>query len=200
MSEIKLRNINKKYGETQVLSGFSETFADGGSVAVMGPSGSGKTTLLRLIMGLEKPDGGEIIGTDKERFACVFQENRLIEHCSAPENLRLVLKKDVPEEAIIEELKSVGIGVSNPEELTKPVSKFSGGMKRRVAIVRAVCHPAELLLLDEPFKGLDEKLHLEVIDYIRRHSEGRTVICVTHEPEDARRLGGKMIELEKIGQ
>ncbi len=195
MSEIKLRNINKKYGETQVLSGFSETFADGGSVAVMGPSGSGKTTLLRLIMGLEKPDGGEIIGTDKERFACVFQENRLIEHCSAPENLRLVLKKDVPEEAIIEELKSVGIGVSNPEELTKPVSKFSGGMKRRVAIVRAMMAEADTVILDEPFKGLDAELKQAVMGYIDDRIGTARMILVTHDEDEAKQLCERIIKI-----
>ena len=195
MSEIKLRNINKKYGETQVLSGFSETFADGGSVAIMGPSGSGKTTLLRLIMGLEKPDGGEIIGTDKERFACVFQENRLIEHCSAPENLRLVLKKDVPEEAIIEELKSVGIGVSNPEELTKPVSKFSGGMKRRVAIVRAMMAEADTVILDEPFKGLDAELKQAVMGYIDDRIGTARMILVTHDEDEARLLCDRVIRI-----
>ncbi|MBP5653483.1 MAG: ATP-binding cassette domain-containing protein [Lachnospiraceae bacterium] len=195
MSEIKLRNINKKYGETQVLSGFSETFADGGSVAVMGPSGSGKTTLLRLIMGLETPDSGEISGTENGRFACVFQENRLIEHCSAPENLRLVLKKDVPEEAIIEELKSVGIGVSNPEELTKPVSKFSGGMKRRVAIVRAMMAEADTVILDEPFKGLDAELKQAVMGYIDDRIGTARMILVTHDEDEARQLCDRVIRI-----
>ena len=78
--------------------------------------------------------------------------------------------------------------------------EYSGGMKRRVAIVRAVCYPAELLILDEPFKGLDEKLRMEVISYIRKYAKGKTVRCVTHEPEDAERLGGKNIEMEQISE
>ena len=195
MGEIRLEKIYKGYGEALVFEGFSEIFKDGEAVAVMGPSGSGKTTLLRLIMGLEKPDGGEIIGTDKERFACVFQENRLIEHCSAPENLRLVLKKDVPEEAIIEELKSVGIGVSNPEELTKPVSKFSGGMKRRVAIVRAMMAEADTVILDEPFKGLDEELKKEVMGYVEDKIGASRMILVTHDEDEARQLCDRVIRI-----
>ena len=195
MGEIELKNIYKKYGETAVFEGLCETFGDGEVVAIMGPSGSGKTTLLRLIMGLEKPDGGEIIGTDKERFACVFQENRLIEHCSAPENLRLVLKKDVPEEAIIEELKSVGIGVSNPEELNKPVSKFSGGMKRRVAIVRAMMAEADTVILDEPFKGLDAELKQAVMGYIDDRIGTARMILVTHDEDEARQLCDRVIRI-----
>ena len=75
-----------------------------------------------------------------------------------------------------------------------------GGMKRRVAIVRAVCYPAQLLILDEPFKGLDEKLRLEVIDYIRKYTGGKTVICVTHDPDDAEKFGGKNMEMEQISE
>ena len=73
-------------------------------------------------------------------------------------------------------------------------------MKRRVAIVRAVCYAAELLILDEPFKGLDEKLRTEVTEYIRKYTEGKTVICVTHDPDDAERLGGKNMEMEQIDE
>ncbi len=196
MSEIRLVRISKKYGETAVLSDFGETFAEGESVAVMGPSGVGKTTLLRIIMGLEKPDSGEIKGIENEHFACVFQENRLIEHCSAPENLRLVLKKGVPEEAIIEELRCVGIGTDNPEELTKPVSQFSGGMKRRVAIVRAMMADADTVILDEPFKGLDEDLKQTVMGYIDDHIGTSRMILVTHDPEEAKRLCGRVINLK----
>jgi NitT/TauT family transport system ATP-binding protein len=195
MGEIELKNIYKKYGETAVFEGLCETFGDGEAVAIMGPSGSGKTTLLRLIMGLEKPDSGEITGTETGRFACVFQENRLIEHCSAPENLRLVLKKDVPEEAIIEELKSVGIGVSNPEELTKPVSKFSGGMKRRVAIVRAMMAEADTVILDEPFKGLDEELKKEVMGYVEDKIGASRLILVTHDEDETKQLCERIIKI-----
>ena len=198
MGEIRLENIYKKYGEAAVFEGFSETFKDGEAVAVMGPSGTGKTTLLRLIMGLEKPDSGEIIGTGNERFACVFQENRLIEHCNAVENIMLAQDREVPEEAVIEELKSVGIGVSNPEELTKPVSQFSGGMKRRVAIVRALASQADTVILDEPFKGLDEELKKAVIGYVDDKIGTARLILVTHDEDEARELCGRIVRIPEL--
>ncbi|MBR5967527.1 MAG: ATP-binding cassette domain-containing protein [Lachnospiraceae bacterium] len=197
-NEIRLDRIYKKYGETAVFEGFSETFGAGETVAVMGPSGTGKTTLLRLIMGLEKPDSGEIIGIENEKFACVFQENRLIEHCNAVENIRLVLDVEVPDEAIIEELKNVGIGVSNPEELTKPVSQFSGGMKRRVAIVRALASQADTVILDEPFKGLDEELKKAVIGYVDDKIGTARLILVTHDEDEARQLCGRIVRIPEL--
>ena len=155
--------------------------------AQVGPSGYGKTTLLRIIAGLEKPDAGSVEGVP-EQIGFVFQEDRLCEDFSAVSNVRLVTGKNMPKEEIVR------------HSLDKPVREYSGGMKRRVAIVRAVCYPAELLILDEPFKGLDEKLRMEVISYIRKYAKGKTVLCVTHEPEDAERLGGKNIEMEQISE
>ena len=104
--------------------------------------------------------------------------------------------KSMPKEEIIRHLTEIGLG----DSLDRPVHEYSGGMKRRVAIVRAVCYPAQLLILDEPFKGLDEKLRLEVIDYIRKYTGGKTVICVTHDPDDAERFGGKNMEMEQISE
>jgi NitT/TauT family transport system ATP-binding protein len=68
-------------------------------------------------------------------------------------------------------------------------------MKRRVAIARAVCYASELLILDEPFKGLDVKLRQSVMDYIKRHADGRTIICVTHDPAEAEYMGGNLIDM-----
>ena len=195
MGDIRLVNISKKYGETTVLTNFCETIKEGEAVAVMGPSGAGKTTLLRLIMGLEKPDSGSVEGIDEERFACVFQENRLIESCNAAENVELVLDHKVPAEAVIEELKSVGIGTENEEELLKPISQFSGGMKRRVAIVRALTAQADTVILDEPFKGLDEDLKKEVIGYVDDKIGISRLILVTHDAEEAKQLCDRIIKI-----
>lgn len=189
-----LKNVSKAFDGRKVLENVSLRFPAGSVTCILGPSGCGKTTLLRIAAGLEKPDSGSVEGIP-EQISFVFQEDRLCEEFSAVSNVRLATGKNMPKEEIVRSLAEIGLG----DDLTKPVREFSGGMKRRVAIVRAVCCPAELLFLDEPFKGLDEKLRLEVIGYIREHSKGRTVICVTHEPEDAERLGGQMVELEKIG-
>ena len=195
MTDLKVQGISKRFGEQAVLRNVTATFPAGSVTCLLGPSGFGKTTLLRIIAGLEQPDAGRIEGAP-ERIGFVFQEDRLCEDFSAVSNVRLVTGKSMPKEEIIRHLTEIGLG----DSLDKPVREYSGGMKRRVAIVRAICYPADLLILDEPFKGLDEKLRLEVIGYIRKHTGGKTVICVTHEPDDAERLGGKNIEMEQISE
>lgn len=195
MTELKIRGISKSFDGKKVLRNVNASFPAGSVTCLLGPSGYGKTTLLRIIAGLEKPDAGSVGGVP-EQIGFVFQEDRLCEDFSAVSNVRLVTGKSMPKEEIVRHLTEIGLG----DSLDKPVREYSGGMKRRVAIVRAVCYPAELLILDEPFKGLDEKLRLEVIGYIRKYSKGKTVLCVTHEPEDAERLGGKNIEMEQISE
>ena len=195
MTELKIRGISKSFDGKKVLRNVNASFPAGSVTCLLGPSGYGKTTLLRIIAGLEKPDTGSVGGVP-EQIGFVFQEDRLCEDFSAVSNVRLVTGKSMPKEEIVRHLTEIGLG----DSLDKPVREYSGGMKRRVAIVRAVCYPAELLILDEPFKGLDEKLRLEVIGYIRKYAKGKTVLCVTHEPEDAERLGGKNIEMEQISE
>ena len=192
MKDIVLQGIGKAFDGRKVLDGVSLRFPAGSTTCILGPSGCGKTTLLRIIAGLETPDEGTLEGVP-EQIGFVFQEDRLCEEFSAVSNVRLVSGKSLPREEIVRLLTEIGLG----DDLDKPVRDYSGGMKRRVAIVRAACCPSELLILDEPFKGLDEKLRLEVIGFIRKRSEGKTVICVTHEPDDAERLGGTIIEMEK---
>ena len=195
MTDLKIQGISKRFGDREVLRNVTAAFPAGSVTCLLGPSGFGKTTLLRIIAGLEKPDAGRIDGVPAQ-IGFVFQEDRLCEDFSAVSNVRLVTGKSMPKEEIIRHLTEIGLG----DSLDKPVREYSGGMKRRAAIVRAVCYPADLLILDEPFKGLDEKLRLEVIGYIRKHTAGKTVICVTHDPDDAERLGGKNIEMERISE
>ena len=195
MKDLVLHGICKSYDGRPVLNNISLRFPAGSVSCILGPSGCGKTTLLRIMAGLERQDAGSIEGIP-EQISFVFQEDRLCEEFTAVANVRLTLGKEASRTEIVRHLTAIGLG----DDLKKPVRDYSGGMKRRVAIVRAVCHPAELLFLDEPFKGLDEKLHREVIRYIREYSTGRTVICVTHEPGDAEQLGARIIEMEKISQ
>ena len=166
-------------------------FPEGKISSVMGPSGAGKTTLLMLIAGLSAPDAGEITGVP-ERVSFVFQEDRLCEDFSAVANVRLVTGKRMKDEEIREELLRLGI----PEEsLSQPVREFSGGMKRRVSIARAILYAPDLMLLDEPFKGLDEDLRRNVMDELLEKLRGKTVILVTHDPEEAEYMGGEIIQL-----
>lgn len=199
MSEIIFENVRKTYNEKTVLDGFCHTFAEGGRTAIMGASGAGKTTLARLLMGLEKPDSGVISGIGDERFGCVFQEDRLIESANAIDNIALVFK-NVPREAVLNELAEVGLGSTNqgdsdPDLLRKPVSEFSGGMKRRVAIVRALMSECDTVVLDEPFKGLDAGLKDKVMGYVGDRLGTRRLVLITHDKGEAEALCEETIEL-----
>jgi len=193
MSDIILENITKSFnGGRKVLDNLSLTVPIGKTTCIMGESGSGKTTLLRIIAGLEKEFDGKISGLPK-RISFVFQEDRLCEEFSAISNLRLVANKKVSKETIISHLTELGLD----DSLKKPVSEFSGGMKRRVAIARAIIFNADLLILDEPFKGLDDKLKTSVMDYVKKHTVDKTVICVTHDEDEAKYLGAETVLLHK---
>ncbi len=177
MTGISLKKLTKAYDKNEVIKDYDLVIPEGDVHYITGPSGSGKTTLLRLIAGLEKPDSGSIEGVP-ERIGMVFQEDRLVETLSAVENVYLVLsRKDADRKIIKEHLLMVGL---SEDQLDDPVSTFSGGMKRRVAVVRAMMSDSELLLLDEPFSGLDEDTKTLVTDYIMKQKKGRTLVIATH--------------------
>lgn len=190
MENIVITDLSKSYGGTQVFSAFSAVIEAGAVTSIMGQSGCGKTTLLRLIMGLEKPDGGSINGVP-EKISAVFQEDRLCPQLSAVDNIALVTGRRYSRGEIEHELRAVGIS----DDLNKPVSQFSGGMQRRVALVRAMMAEADLLVLDEPFKGLDDDTRAAVIEYVMARRKGRTLLHVTHSLSDAEALGGKILKL-----
>ena len=193
MSDIVLTGVTKRFNENTVLLDRNIRFPEGKTTCVMGPSGSGKTTLLMLIAGLMAPDAGEVTGVP-ERIGFVFQEDRLCEDFTAAANVRLVTGRSVRPQEIRGELVKLGI----PEEsLSKPVREYSGGMKRRVSIARAMMYAPDLLLLDEPFKGLDEELRRHVMDEVKERLRGKTVILVTHDPEEAEYLGGEIFYLKE---
>ena len=179
---MKIQHLCKAFDGKMVLDHVSLTLESGGTACLMAPSGRGKTTLLRCIAGLETPDSGQI--TDlPERIAYVFQEDRLCDGFSAVDNIRLVTGKALGEGEIRRHLEELGLAGSLVREL-------SGGMRRRVVISRAVCFGADLLLLDEPFKGLDDEARQQTADYILRHRGAAAILCVTHDREDAAALGG----------
>ena len=189
---IELKNICKEYNGKMVLKDQNFCASSGDVLCIMGPSGVGKTTLLRILMGLEKADSGTVTDLSQTKLSAVFQEDRLCEDFHAVANVALVLSKSVHKKTIEEELIRVGIP---SDELYKPVSQFSGGMKRRVAIVRCMLMEASVLLMDEPLKGLDERNKEIVSFYINERRQGRTMIIVTHDHEDIGRFQGKIVEL-----
>jgi len=167
---VKLKNVYKRYGGIAVLRGISLDFSPGGRYQLWGPSGCGKTTLLRLLMGLEKPDAGEIVAA--EAMAAVFQENRLCPWLTAEENIRLVN----PKARAADCLAALGLPLDE-----RPVAEYSGGMQRRVALARALLSESEALLLDEPFTGLDEESRDKALAAIERWAGEKTILFVSHE-------------------
>ena len=179
-------NLEKSYGGVPVLRGFSAHFEKGEISALMGPSGCGKSTLLRILLGIEKADAGSVRGIG--RAVAVFQEDRLSEPLSATENVRLGRQGATRREA--EALLSA-LGL--PEDMGKPVSSLSGGMRRRVSIARALIADADTVLLDEPFSALDEDTKAYVLTFTREALAGKTVLLITHDADEAREFAGNRI-------
>lgn len=186
--DIVLSNICKAFGGKQVLTSFSHRFPAGETSCILGPSGCGKTTLLRLICGLLDADSGEITGSDV-KFSMVFQENRLFENLSAEKNVLLTAKKGFSREDARNLLRELGI-----EDTSGKTTDFSGGMKRRVAVARALAADYNVLLLDEALTGLDGENRLRALEVIKKMTACKTVICVTHDPRDAEILGGSIFK------
>lgn len=194
-TDIILQSISKSFGETEVLSHISLTFKAAGAYCLMAPSGAGKTTLLKILMGLLLPDSGSLYGMENKRIAAVFQEDRLLEDASALQNIRFVTGKRCST-ACLEEMLSVLL----PKDcLNQPVSGFSGGMKRRLSILRALLSPSDIILMDEPFAGLDLENKRKAIDLINRLSKDKLLIVSTHDPEDASLLNAETVTLPVCG-
>lgn len=188
MSDIIIRNLSKSFGDKRVLEGFDLTVPDGGICCIMGESGCGKSTLIKLIMGIYAPDGGRIAGVP-DNIAAVFQEDRLCEDFSALTNVRITAARGVTSARISEEFSVLGL---EGNEKT-PARQLSGGMRRRVALIRAFMADAPLIILDEPFTGLDPDNRALAIDYVRARRAGKTIILVTHDASDADALVAEQV-------
>ena len=182
---LTIRGICKSFEGRSVLKNVSFDFPEAAVTALRGPSGCGKTTLVNIILGLLAPDEGEVLLPASARTAAVFQEDRLIEHFSAARNVRLTAPASVTDEQIRSALSELGLA----QEGEKRVSEFSGGMRRRVAVIRAALFQPQLLLLDEPFKGLDEEMRARTAAFLRRNCAQATTILVTHDETEAALMG-----------
>ncbi len=185
-------------GSGKIFDDFSYLLREGEILNVMGASGCGKTTLLKLLTGQLKPQRGRIRGIERKEISMVFQENRLCEDFSAETNVRLGCGRGYfsgcDQSDIGRHLLEVGLD----EASDKKVSSFSGGMKRRVAIVRALMSESKLLLMDEPLKELDAASKEEAIAYIKKYRGNRTTVIVTHDAEEAGAFGGELLVLDKL--
>ena len=187
---LELNDIFHFYEGQQVLNGQNLTLKPGQRLAIMGPSGCGKTTLLRIAMGLVTPTAGTVRNTFS-RLGVVFQEPRLLPWRTALENVNLVLGdgRDTMERAAayLSRLELSEAKDKLPREL-------SGGMQQRVAIARALAMEADCLILDEPFKAMDEALRWKVLELV--NGTNAAILLVTHEEEEVRQLGCDILRLD----
>ena len=201
---LELRQIEKRFGDTQVLKGISLSAAQGECITLLGPSGCGKTTTLRIIAGLETPDAGRVIleGRDvtdtepnRRDVNTVFQNYALFPHMTVAANIGYSLKlkkrpKDEIAKAVDEALALVqltGYGKRMPSEL-------SGGQRQRVAIARAVVNRPRVLLLDEPLGALDLQLRRQMQIELKALQKrlGITFIYITHDQEEALNMSDRI--------
>lgn len=188
---VTLTDVRKRFEGKSVLCGFSHTFPDRSLTALTGPSGVGKTTLLRLVAGLEKPDGGTVRIDGGGKISMVFQEDRLLPRRTALENVAAVTDRENAERWL------AAVGLADAADLLP--DEMSGGMKRRAAVARALAFGGDILLLDEPFSGLDPTLRESVFGLISKAAENACVILVTHDAEEAARCGHRVRLSESAG-
>jgi len=195
MKDIKFVNFSKSFGDITVFDNFSCTFEGGAINVIMAPSGAGKTTLLNAVAGLIEYEG---VIEGRADAAYVFQEPRLIPQKTVFKNLDFALSAALPDKTerrgkITALLSEVGLGGA----LNLYPAELSGGMAQRAALARAFLYPSEILLMDEPFKGLDKDTKKTVTDTFMTlwQKDKRTVLFVTHDEDDARIVGGTVYKL-----
>lgn len=180
---IELRGVSKRFGTKRILDGVGLRLDVPGMAALTGASGAGKTTVGRMLLGLDVDYEGEIRGVPDSR-ACVFQEDRLLPQLTAAQNVQFV-RPELTREQMGEAFAALGL----QGEVDSRVSELSGGMRRRVSILRALLSGASFVVMDEPMKGLDAPIAREAARYMREAMRGRTLLYITHALEEIEWMG-----------
>ncbi|MCL2620763.1 MAG: ATP-binding cassette domain-containing protein [Defluviitaleaceae bacterium] len=189
---IQMTNIHKRFGDDVIFSGFDFAVGDKGKVAVMGESGRGKTTLINLICGIIQPDQGVITGVDAQKISVVFQEDRLLPYKSGLANLLFPLRQaKAHTQRAIDLMTQMGLG----QDVYKKAALYSGGMKRRLALCRALLTDFDLIILDEPFKGLDVALKSQAMGIVKEQTKNKTLILITHDTTEADFFGATITNI-----
>ncbi len=174
---INIENLSFSYEEgKQIFDNFSESFSAGERVAISAPSGKGKTTLFRLICSLEKPQKGRIKFDSNYKISYLPQYDDLFPWYSAIKNVSLVSDEKTAEKWI----SLFGLSESKTQ---KPES-LSGGMKKRVSLAKAAAYEPDILLIDEGFNGLDDKLKFKIMDILKEHFSNRLIVFTSHNKEE----------------
>ena len=198
--DIQLKNVSKRYNDTVVFSSLNFTFKEKQITGLMGASGIGKTTLVKMISNITSYEG-EI--TTVDNISYIFQEPRLIETLTVYQNLEYVIKKLYKDK---NERKEIIENVLKKMEMDKYSNYYpeqlSGGMAQRVSIARAFIYPSSLLIMDEPFKELDQKLkHKVITEFLNLLKEDKkTVIYITHDLEEAKLITNNIYEIKNSSQ
>ena len=210
---ITTKNLQKKFGDHEVLKGIDQTIEKGEKVVVIGPSGSGKSTFLRCLNLLEQPTGGEIwfegnnitdkktdINKLRQKMGMVFQQFNLFPHLTVKENITLapvklgVMNQADADKKADELLKRVGL----PDKASSYPNQLSGGQKQRIAIARALAMNPDVMLFDEPTSALDPEMVGEVLDLMKQLAdEGMTMVVVTHEMGFAKEVASRVLFIDE---
>lgn len=193
--EIQLSGISKNYENKSVLSDVAITFESGTVTAVSGPSGRGKTTLAMIIAGLIEADAGKVVvrGDTDVKLSFLFQEDRLLPWLTVYDNMALGRTNDAGHE-LDAQIRRTAEALELTEVLFSLPAELSGGMRHRVALGRTFLSNANLMILDEPFRGLDEELKERIVQRLwKETTKGKTVILISHNSGDCEKLSEKVV-------
>lgn len=184
---IILKNITKRY-EKAVFENFSLNIDEGITTAIMGKSGCGKTTLFNMLCKTSLPDSGEIKLPKNQKISVVFQENRLFTSFTGYENLAAVCSDN-------NKIKSV-LNICEAEDFAQTkVKNMSGGMARRIAIARSLLPENRIILMDEPFKGIDTAMRDRILLKLKQYLCKKTCVIITHDTNEAANIAQKAVIL-----
>ena len=178
------------YGAEPLCEPLGFSLGPSSCLCLQAPSGTGKTTLLHTVARLQRPLAGSLENTARGR-SMMFQDTRLVEDLDAIDNILLFARRGFSRK----DARDLACELLPKDALSRPVRELSGGQRRRVELTRAFAAPGELVLLDEPFGGLDAQAHSCALAFVKRHGAGRIVVFATHDADDAQALGAQILEL-----
>ena len=202
--EIKLENVSKRFKNENVLKGISYSFESGKIYSIVGRNGSGKSVLLKIIAGLYLQDKGNVLFDNKnynmineipDNLGIVIEQPSFINDLTGLENLKLLasIRNVATERDIVESLEIVNL----KDDMNKKYSKYPLGMRQKLSIAQAIMEHQKVILLDEPFNGIDRQSVVAIKEYLKRvKNEDKLIIITTHIMDDVVDLSDVMLYIE----